>query len=70
MKINPKNDQYAFLDKELAYVANSFSQGQFWIQSPFNGTPDWVRVHSIAPPVPHDSMENFRDEMRRIAERE
>ncbi|WP_419700066.1 ATP-binding protein [Mucilaginibacter sp. NFX135] len=60
MKINPKNAQYAFLDKELAHVANSFSQGQFWIQSPFNGTPDWVRVHSIAPPVPHASMEIFR----------
>ena len=63
MKINPKNAQYAFLDKELAYVANSFSQGQFWIQSPFNGTPDWVRVHSIAPPVPHSSMEVFREKM-------
>ena len=63
MKINPKNAQYAFLDKELAYVANSFSQGQFWIQSPFNGTPDWVRVHSIAPPVPHASMEVFRRNM-------
>ena len=68
MKINPKNAQYAFLDKELAYVANSFSQGQFWIQSPFNGTPDWVRVHSIAPPVPHDSMETFREEMMKKAE--
>jgi len=65
MKINPKNAQYAFLDKELAYVANSFSQGQFWIQSPFNGTPDWVRVHSIAPPVPHASMEVFREMMRK-----
>lgn len=70
MKINPKNAQYAFLDKELAYVANSFGQGQFWIQSPFNGTPDWVRVHSIAPPVPHDSMETFRDEMIKRAENE
>ena len=67
MKINPKNAQYAFLDKELAYVANSFSQGQFWIQSPFNGTPDWVRVHSVAPPVPHVSMEVFREEMMKKA---
>ncbi|MBA5630374.1 ATP-binding protein [Moheibacter lacus] len=70
MKINPKNAQYAFLDKELAYVANSFSQGQFWIQSPFNGTPDWVRVHSIAPPVPHVSMEVFREEMMKKAKLE
>nr|WP_294991497.1 ATP-binding protein [uncultured Sediminibacterium sp.] len=60
MKINPRNAGHAFLDKELALIANSFSHGQFWIQSPFNGTPDWVRVHSVAPPVPHDSMENFR----------
>lgn len=67
MKINPKNAQYAFLDKELSFVANSFSHGQFWIQSPFNGTPDWVRVHSIAPPVPHDSMDNFRDELEKQA---
>lgn len=67
MKINPKNAQYAFLDKELAHVANSFSQGQFWIQSPFNGSPEWVRVHSISPPVPHSSMEIFRDEMTKRA---
>lgn len=65
MKINPRNAQFAFLDKELSYVANSFGQGQFWIQSPFNGSPDWIRVHSIAPPIPHDSMENFRDELEK-----
>lgn len=64
MKMNAKNATYAGLDSGLAYIANSFNQGQFWIQSPFNGTPDWVRVHSVAPPVPHDSMENFRDSMR------
>lgn len=67
MKINPKNAPYVFLDKELSYIANSFSQGQFWIQSPFNGTPDWVRVHSIAPPVPHDSMDNFREIINKSA---
>lgn len=65
MKINPKNAAYAGLESGLAHIANSFSQGQFWIQSPFNGTPDWVRVHSIAPPLPHDSMENFRSAMRK-----
>lgn len=69
MKINPKNAQYAFLDKELAHVANSFSQGQFWIQSPFNGTPDWVRVHSIVPPIPHAAMDDFRDEMVTLSEK-
>lgn len=60
MKINPKNAKYAYLDDGLEYIANSFGQGQFWIQSPFNGTPDWVRVHSIAPPLPHEPMESFR----------
>ncbi|NII27591.1 ATP-binding protein [Pseudoflavitalea sp. X16] len=70
MKINPKNAQYAFLDKELAYVANSFSQGQFWIQSPFNGTPDWVRVHSVAPPIPHSSMDIFRQKRLQMALKE
>ncbi|HYG50692.1 MAG TPA: ATP-binding protein [Flavobacteriales bacterium] len=65
MKINPKNADYVFLDKELALVASSFSQGQFWIQSPFNGTPDWIRVHSIAPPVPHEPMDNtYRTKLR------
>lgn len=60
MKINPKNAKYAFLDDGLEYIANSFGQGQFWIQSPFNGTPDWIRVHSVAPPLPHEPMESFR----------
>ncbi|HMQ78582.1 MAG TPA: ATP-binding protein [Ignavibacteria bacterium] len=70
MKINPKNAAHTFLDKELAYIANSFSQGQFWIQSPFNGTPDWVRVHSIAPPIPHESMETYRTKLMEKARSE
>ena len=63
MKINPRNARHAFLEQELAHIANSFSHGQFWIQSTFNGSPDWVRVHSVAPPVPHESMEKFRDKL-------
>ncbi|MEQ9229431.1 MAG: ATP-binding protein [Cyclobacteriaceae bacterium] len=63
MKINPKNHRAATLDRELAFVANSFTQGQFWIQSPFNGTPDWVRVHSVVPPVPHESMDEYQDRL-------
>lgn len=59
MKINPRNATYAFLDPELAMIANRFSAGQFWIQSPFNGTPNWVRVHSSAPELPHEPMINF-----------
>jgi len=68
MKINAKNAEAAGLDKGLAYIANSFSHGQFWIQSPFNGTPDWVRVHGVAPPVPHESMDDkYRTKMRNEA---
>lgn len=70
MKINPKNAKYAFLDDGLEYIANSFGQGQFWIQSPFNGTPDWIRVHSIAPPLPHEPMESFRKNLELKANKE
>lgn len=70
MKINPKNAKYAFLDDGLEYIANSFGQGQFWIQSPFNGTPDWIRVHSIAPPLPHEPMESFRKNLELKAKAE
>jgi len=59
MKINPRNASYAFLDENLALIANRFNHGQFWIQSPFNGTPDWVRVHSWAPKLPHEPMTRF-----------
>lgn len=59
MKINPRNAAYAFLDDNLAMIANRFSHGQFWIQSPFNGTADWVRVHSWAPSIPHEPMTEF-----------
>ncbi len=64
MKINPKNAKYAQLDEGLEFIANSFGQGQFWIQSPFNGTPDWIRIHSVAPPLPHEPMEPFRNHMK------
>ncbi|MBV6426397.1 MAG: hypothetical protein KIPDCIKN_00909 [Haliscomenobacter sp.] len=70
MKINPKNAKYAFLDDGLEYIANSFGQGQFWIQSPFNGTPDWIRVHSVAPPLPHEPMESFRKNLELKASKE
>lgn len=70
MKINPKNAKYAFLDEGLGHIANSFGQGQFWIQSPFNGTPDWIRVHSMPPPVPHETMESFRKNLELKAKSE
>lgn len=66
MKINKKNAVAATLDRELAHIANSFSQGQFWIQSPFNGTPEWVRVHSVVPPVPHETMVDFRERLDKL----
>jgi len=59
MKLNPRNAEYAGLEKELAMIANRFGQGQMWIQSPFNGTANWVRVHSAAPPLPHEPMTSF-----------
>lgn len=70
MKINPNNAKAATLDQHLANIASSFTQGQFWIQSPFNGTPDWVRVHSAAPPVPHEPMNTFRGKIENQAEKE
>lgn len=59
MKINPRNAAYAFLDPELAIVASRFNYGQFWFQSPFNGTPNWIRIHSAATPLPHESVKKF-----------
>ena len=59
MKINPRNARYVNLRDDLATIANRFSHGQFWIVSPFNDTPDWVRVHSEATPLPHESMTRF-----------
>lgn len=73
MKINPKNAKYAFFNEDSEgreFIANSFGQGQFWIQSPFNGTPDWIRVHSIAPPLPHEPMESFRKNLELKAKSE
>lgn len=67
MKINPRNAKYAYLDESLAMIANQFSHGQFWIQSPFNGTSDWVRVHSMAPAIPHEPMTEFWDKVMKEA---
>ena len=59
MKINPRNAAYVSLDKELIGIAARFDAGQFYITSPFNGTPDWVRVYSDTPPLPHMSMSEY-----------
>jgi DNA helicase HerA-like ATPase len=59
MKIDPKNAMAAFLEPELAHLSSSFGHGQFWLKSPFNGSPNWVRIHSWAPNLPHCSMTKF-----------
>jgi hypothetical protein len=68
MKINPRNAAHAYLDPELAMIANKFSAGEFWFQSPFNGTPNWLRIHGIANPIPHEPMDKFWDKIRAAAE--
>ena len=41
-----------------------------YIRSPFNGTSDWLRLHSPSPDIPHESMSRFwskvKDEAIRI----
>jgi len=64
MKINPRNAPFAFLDPELAPIASRFSHGQFWFLSPFNGTPNWLRIHSVAPPIPHEKINGFWKKIR------
>lgn len=56
MKITSRNAEAALIDRELAPIASRFGAGEFWIQSPFNGTPEWVRVHSDAPSLLHSTM--------------
>lgn len=61
MKINPNNAVAASLDKELAGITTQFDAGQFWIHSPFNGTPYWIRVHSSTSLLPHMNMPEYWD---------
>lgn len=59
MKINPHNAIAASLDKELSGITARFDAGQFWLYSPLNGTPYWIRVHSATPPLPHMTMTEY-----------
>lgn len=70
MKLNEKNAAAAYLDPELAPIANRFSSGQFWIQSIDNGSPNWVRVHSWAPALPHEGMTTFWKKVKQKAREE
>jgi hypothetical protein len=67
MKINPRNAEYAYLDKELALIASRFNYGQFWFQSPFNDTPHWLRLHSLATPIPHEPVKTYFPKVRKIS---
>lgn len=66
MKISPRNAQVAEVDKELAPIAARFGHGEFWIQSPFNGTPEWVRIHSPVPPVLHAPMTEWWEKVEKL----
>jgi hypothetical protein len=70
MKIDPKNASSANLDKELANIASRFSQGQFWLKSPFNGTAEWVRIHSWASSLPHQPMITYWSQIKEQARKE
>ena len=67
MKLDPGNRTYAHLDKDSAMIAARFGHGQFWVKSPFNGTPDWVRIHGWAPPLPHQAMTPYWEAVRKHA---
>ena len=67
MKIDPKNAEVAYLDKNLALIANSFGRGQFWCLSPLNGTANWVRLHSWVPALPHSKMTPFWERIKAAA---
>ncbi|KAA3630596.1 MAG: ATP-binding protein [Bacteroidetes bacterium] len=69
MKINPRNAAYAHLSPELAMIASRFNYGQFWFQSPFNGTPNWLRIHSFATPIPHISVKKFFPKIRELSKK-
>ena len=69
MKINKSNAKAAELESGEARIASKFSQGQMFLKSPFNGTPDYLRLHSPAPPLPHQSMTNFWSDLMEEAKK-
>ena len=69
MKINKSNSRAAELEESESRIASRFGQGQMYLKSPFNDTPDFIRLHSPAPPLPHQSMTNFWDDLRREAKK-
>jgi DNA helicase HerA-like ATPase len=63
MKIDKGNARAAHIEEGEARIASQFGQGQMFLRSPFNGTSEWIRVHSEAPPLPHESMTKFWDKL-------
>jgi uncharacterized protein len=59
MKIDKSNARSAHIEENEARIATRFGQGQMFLRSPFNGTSEWIRLHSESPPVPHESMTKF-----------
>ncbi|MBK29708.1 MAG: hypothetical protein CMB49_03235, partial [Euryarchaeota archaeon] len=56
-------------EESEARIASRFGQGQMFLRSPFNGTSEWIRLHSESPPVPHESMTKFWDKLDNEAKR-
>ena len=71
MKIDKGNARSAHIEESEARIATRFGQGQMFLRSPFNGTSEWIRLHSESPPIPHESMTRFweklGDEAKKIA---
>ena len=67
MKINKTNSRAAEISDSEARIASRFGHGQMFLKSPFNGTADWIRIHSPSPPIPHGSMSDFWPKLRGLA---
>ena len=64
MKIDNSNAKAAGIEGSEARIASRFGQGQMFLKSNFNGTADWIRLHSPAPSLPHQPMANFWSNLR------
>ena len=69
MKIDKGNARSAHIEDSEARIATRFGQGQMFLRSPFNGTTEWLRLHSESPPIPHESMTKFWDKLDAEAKR-
>lgn len=58
MKTGIKNARHLGLPKHLVHITNNFNHGQFWIHNEAIKTADWVRIHGISPPMPHEPIDD------------